>query len=249
MSGWIARGLRRGILTTRYPDGPFEMPERYRGRLCVRQGASRDDCARGAEACLSRAIVLGEEASHVRIERCFQCGECRRRAPDAFDLTNDYEVACVEGDVAAVRERLRARLASLGKSIFLRHVDAGSDASCDQELQALFNPFYDVSRLGIFLSAAPRHADVLAVTGVVTRSMADPLLRTYQAMPDPKVVIAVGSAAASGSIFETGPSILGPVDQVIPVDVKVPGAPPPPVAILHGLWVALGRIAAPQAAS
>ena len=100
MSGWIARGLRRGILTTRYPDGLFEMPERYRGRLRVRQDASRDDCARGAEACLSRAIVLGEEASHVRMERCFQCGECRRRAPDAFDLTNDYEVACVDDDVA-----------------------------------------------------------------------------------------------------------------------------------------------------
>jgi Ni,Fe-hydrogenase III small subunit len=154
-------------------------------------------------------------------------------------MTNEHELALLPPDLATTQERLARRAAALGKSVFMRHVDAGSDFSCDQEVQALFNPFYDLNRLGIFLTATPRHADLLLVTGAVTAAMAHPLARAFAAMPEPKLVIAVGTAASSGSIY--GDDVASPVDRVLPVDVKVPGAPPPPVSIMHGIWVALGR--------
>ena len=155
-------------------------------------------------------------------------------------MTNEYELALMPPDLATTQERLARRAAALGRSIFVRHVDAGSDFSCDQEVHALFNPFYDLNRLGIFLTATPRHADLLLVTGAVTFAMRQPLLRTFEAMPEPKLVVAVGTAAASGSIYGSD-AVAGPVDRILPVDVKVPGAPPAPLSIMHGIWVALGR--------
>lgn len=243
MSNWIARGLRRGILTTPYPNRPETMPEQYRGRVLLAADAPAGALERAAGACLSRAIEL-DEGARVNVARCFQCGECARVAPEAARFTNDFELALVAGDPDDVRRRLRDRVRALGRSIMIRHVDAGSDASCDQEVQALFNPFYDVNRLGVFLTPTPRHADVLLVTGVVTRAMAEPLRATYDAMPEPRLVLAVGSAAASGSIFTGSADVVGPVDRVVPVDVIVPGAPPGPLSIIHGLWVALGRATA-----
>lgn len=243
MSNWVARGLRRGIQTTRYPYAIDAMPERYRGRADIIDSSSPDSLAHGAEVCLSGAIVVDDSEARLLMSRCFQCGACARVAPDAFALSPQFEVAVVDAQVSDVAERLERRVRSLGRSIMLRHVDAGSDASCEQEIQALFNPFYDINRLGLFLTASPRHADMLLVTGVVTTAMAEPLRRTYRAMGDPRVVVAVGTAASSGSIF-TGPDIVGPVYRVVPVDVRIPGAPPSPLSIIHGLWVALGRIEA-----
>lgn len=237
---WLVRGLRRGVLTTRYPHGPDEMPDGWRGIARVVDGAPVTAYERGASACLSKAIRVVDGRASVLAQRCFQCGECARVAPAAFSMINDYELTVLAWDPHGTRERLARRTADLGRSVFVRHVDAGSDASCDQEVQALFNPFYDVNRLGIFLTATPRHADLLLVTGAVTTAMAEPLRRAYDAMPDPKVVVAVGSAAASGTIYDSR-EVVGSVDRVLPVDAKVPGAPPPPLAILHGIWVALGR--------
>ena len=247
MSTWIARGLHRGIRTTRYPGAQAEMPQEYRGRVHITEHASQAALQHAADACLSRAIELSAGSARVRTSRCFQCGECARRAPEAVRITSDFELAIVEGDPETVRRRLRDQVRSLGRSVMIRHVDAGSDASCEQEVQALFNPFYDVNRLGLFLTATPRHADLLLVTGVVTHAMAEPLRQTYEAMPEPRVVLAVGSAAASGSIFDLQ-DVVGPVDRVIPVDVRIPGAPPPPLAIIHGLWVGLGHASAHFAA-
>jgi Ni,Fe-hydrogenase III small subunit len=248
VSNWLARGLRRGILTTRYPYAPEEMPQRYRGRVRLVEEASAITLERAARVCLSHAIEVGTgAASRVRMSRCFQCGACARETPDAIRISNDFEVAISQGDAATVRAQLRERTRALGRSVMIRHVDAGSDASCEQEIQALFNPFYDINRLGFFLTATPRHADLLLVTGVVTHAMAGPLRETYDAMPDPRIVVAVGSAACSGSIFAES-DVVGPVERVLPVDVKIPGAPPPPLAIIHGLWVALAHTTAHLAA-
>lgn len=240
MSNWIARGLRRGILTTRYPHAVDAMPPRYRGSAEIIDGAPAMSLATGAEACLSRAIQPDGHGPQLLMSRCFQCGACARVAPDAFVLSPRFDVAIVDGHVDDVRTQLAARVRSLGRSVMIRHVDAGSDASCEQEVAALFNPFYDINRLGLFLTATPRHADVLLVSGVVTHAMAEPLLRAFQAMPNPRVVVAVGTAASSGSIF-TGPDIVGPAGRIVPVDVEIPGAPPSPLSIIHGLWVALGK--------
>jgi Ni,Fe-hydrogenase III small subunit/ferredoxin len=237
---WIWRALRRGILTTRYPNGPAEMPDGWRGVARAVAGAPKASYERGAAACLSRAIDPVGDGAVVHAERCFQCGQCAIVAPDAFVMTNEYELALMPPDLAVTQTRLARRAAAFGKSIFVRHVDAGSDFSCDQEVQALFNPFYDLNRLGIFLTATPRHADLLLVTGAVTVAMRQPLQRTFAAMPEPKLVVAVGTAASSGSIYGDD-ALACAVDRVLPVDVKVPGAPPPPLSIMHGIWVALGR--------
>lgn len=242
---WILRALRRGVLTTRYPNGPAQMPDGWRGVARALPGRPAASYERGAAACLSHAIEPRGAGAVVFADRCFQCGQCAIVAPDAFVMSNEYELAHA-ADPTFTREHLARRAAAFGRSVFVRHVDAGSDYACDQEVQALFNPFYDLNRLGIFLTASPRHADILLVTGAVTRAMEEPLQRTYAAMPAPKLVVAVGSAASSGSIYASD-AIVGPVDRIMPVDVKVPGAPPPPLSILHGIWVALGRVAAVRA--
>ena len=248
MSNWLARGLRRGILTTRYPYAPDEMPERYRGRVRIVEGAPAETVDRAAKVCISNAFELREDPPRVRMSRCFQCGECARVAPSAIAITNDFELAISNGDATELRKRLHDRIRSLGRSVMIRHVDAGSDASCEQEVQALFNPFYDINRLGFFLTATPRHADLLLVTGVVTRAMAGPLREAYDAMPDPRVVVAVGSAACSGTIFAEDDDVIGPVERILPVDVKIAGAPPSPLSIINGLWVALAHATAHLAA-
>jgi Ni,Fe-hydrogenase III small subunit len=130
----------------------------------------------------------------------------------------------------------------LGRSLHLRHLDAGSCNACDWELAALLNPVYDVRRLGIDFVASPRHADGVVVTGSVTRNLETAVRRTLEAMPDPRVVIAVGACAASGGIVGESYASAGGVDRVLPVDVYIPGCPPRPEAIIFGILVAVGRL-------
>ena len=245
---WIAYGVRGGILSTRYPLKPDAMPTTYRGAVVTR-AASLPDQQKAERICLSDAIAVGGDAARIDGLRCFQCGECTRRLPEAFAMSNRFDLAEVPGEPERVRAALRARTRRWGRSVHLRHVDAGSDGSEEQELQAIFNPFYDANRLGIFLTATPRHADVLVVSGVVAKPMVEALLRAYEAMPAPKVVVALGTSACSGSIFSRSDAVVGPVSAVLPVDVFVPGAPPAPLTILHGLWVALGQAKAKGGAS
>jgi Ni,Fe-hydrogenase III small subunit len=135
----------------------------------------------------------------------------------------------------------------LGRSLHLRHLDAGSCNACDWELAALLNPVYDVRRLGIDFVASPRHADGVVVTGPVTRNLETAVRRTVEAIPEPRVVIAVGACAASGGIVGESYASAGGVDKVLPVDVYIPGCPPRPEAIIFGILVALGRLDARRA--
>ncbi len=134
----------------------------------------------------------------------------------------------------------------LGRSLHLRHLDAGSCNACDWELSALLNPMYDVRRLGIDFVASPRHADGVVVTGSVTRNLETAVRRTVEAIPEPRIVIAVGACAASGGIVGEGYASAGGVDRVLPVDVYIPGCPPRPEAIIFGILLALGRLDARQ---
>jgi Ni,Fe-hydrogenase III small subunit len=133
----------------------------------------------------------------------------------------------------------RAARARLGRSLSIRHVDAGSCNGCELELHALSNAFYDLERLGLRFVASPRHADVLTVTGPVTRNMREALLRTYDAMPDPKWVVAIGGCARDGGVFAGSYAIVGGVHDIIPVDLHVNGCPPSPTALLKGLLALL----------
>lgn len=123
---------------------------------------------------------------------------------------------------------------ALSRSILIRHLDTGSCNAEETELLALSSPYYDITRYGIDFTASPRHADVLAVTGPVTRHLKVAMERTYQAMPNPKVVVAIGDGACCGNPYDKTYACLGPVDQFLPVDVYIPGDPPSPREILEG---------------
>ena len=136
--------------------------------------------------------------------------------------------------------RIEARILSiLGRALVIRHVDAGSCNGCELELHALNNPYYNLEGLGIRFAASPRHADMLLVTGPVSRNMEGALRIAYKAMPEPKLVVAVGDCGRDGGIFGEGYATCGGVSKVIPVDVTIPGCPPPPAAVLQGILTAI----------
>jgi Ni,Fe-hydrogenase III small subunit len=145
-------------------------------------------------------------------------------------------------DEMRVAEHLQAEiLRILGRALAIRQVDAGSCNGCELEIHALANPYYNIEGLGIRFVASPRHADMLLVTGPVSRHMAIALKRTYDATPDPKLVVAVGDCGCTGGIFGESYATLGRVGNVIPVDVEIPGCPPTPTALLQGILAALKK--------
>jgi Ni,Fe-hydrogenase III small subunit len=137
-----------------------------------------------------------------------------------------------------IDERARKRF---GRSLHIREVDAGSCNGCELEIGALNNPYYDLERFGMHFVASPRHADCLLVTGPVTRNMADPLKRTYEATPHPKIVVAIGDCAHDCGVFAQGYAVVGPVSAILPVDSVVHGCPPAPQQILRGILAALEK--------
>jgi Ni,Fe-hydrogenase III small subunit len=253
MLRWIARGLSGGRVTTRYPREEEPVPERFRGRVEVLDAVGAG--AELASVCPTGAISV-DSSGGVSLDRgrCILCGECVRAAPGRFAFQACHETAARtraglvvperDGDGDPPRRALADAAAALRRSIHVRHIDCGSDGCEEWEIQALWNPYYDIQRLGFFLTAYPRHADVLLVTGGVTHPMRRPLERTWQVMPEPKALVAVGTDACSGGLAGESELVAGGVDRVLPVDVYVPGSPPSPIAIMHGLLLAVGLLAA-----
>lgn len=256
MLKWIPRALRRGRVTTDYPARAEPAPRGYRGRVEVAEGGVGD--AATAAVCPTGAIAVGADG-RLRLDRgrCILCGACVEAhperfafaaGPDAYETAARTRGALVVGDGAGggaaepLREALGAQVRALQRSIHVRHVDAGSDGAEEWEIAALTNPHYDIQRLGLYFTASPRHADVLLVSGGVTGPMREPLLRAWEAMPGPKSVVAAGTDACSGGLSEAGGETMGGVDRLLPVDVYVPGSPPAPIALLHGLLLAIGSI-------
>ena len=252
--------LRTGVVTTRYPAQKAAPPERFRGAPRVRAGASFDALP-PPSVCPSGAIDATGQYS-IDLARCIFCGRCADGSPpSALELGRELELSArrreslvvryerdAEGKAASLpvprAEAVAAAIRkTLGRSLHLRHLDSGSCNACDWELTALLNPVYDVRRLGIDFVASPRHADGVVVTGPVTRNLELAVKRTYEAMPDPRLVIAVGACACSGGIVGKSYASAGGVGEVLPVDVFVPGCPPRPEAIIFGILAALGRVA------
>src|SRR5512133_3926537 len=167
----------------------------------------------------------------------------RRPLTEAAPVKDDKMLA----ELAASLERAARR--RLGRSLSIREVDAGSCNGCELEIHALNNAFYDLERFGLHFVASPRHADVLLVTGPVTRNMREALERTYNATPDPKWVVAVGDCALDGGIFSGSYGVVGGVSAVVPVDLHIRGCPPSPTALLKGLIALLERVDAGAATS
>src|SRR5882757_4417125 len=148
--------------------------------------------------------------------------------------------APTDPELAALAAKIKsATSARLGRSLAIRHVDAGSCNACELEIHALSNALYDIERFGFKFVASPRHADVLLVTGPVTRNMREALQRTYAATPDPKWVVAVGDCAVDGGVFSGSYAVVGAVEKVIPVDLHIRGCPPRPIQLLRGLLALL----------
>jgi Ni,Fe-hydrogenase III small subunit len=157
----------------------------------------------------------------------------RRPLTEAAPATDEEMLAELGGSVE------RAARRRLGRSLSIREVDAGSCNGCELEIHALNNAFYDLERFGLHFVASPRHADVLLVTGPVTRNMREALERTYHATPDPKWVVAVGDCAVGGGIFSGSYAVIGGVSGVVPVDLHIRGCPPDPIQLLKGLLALL----------
>jgi Ni,Fe-hydrogenase III small subunit/formate hydrogenlyase subunit 6/NADH:ubiquinone oxidoreductase subunit I len=200
-------------------------------------------CRECIHACPEQAVTAGSAFDLVAYTR----EQLTRRA--AFDVdpasgraTFRAEETLPGPSLAQSAETLAARIRGrFGRSLHVRQVDAGSCNGCELEIAATANPVFDLERFGIHFVASPRHADLLLVTGPVTRNMEVALRRTLEATPEPRVVVAVGACGCSGGIFGEGTyAALGGVDRVVPVDVYIPGCPPPPQAILAGLFVAMG---------
>ena len=227
MSRWVLTGLRTGIVSTGYPRRDEHAPGVTPGRP---RGGEVADPAQVAARCPTGAISAAGDGVVIDRRRCVHCSACRGDV--AWEET--YEWATVTDAGKKFTRPFRGSL-----HVFV--VDAGSCGACLSEVRKLNNPYYNMHRLGFFITPTPRNADLMLVLGPVTAHMRRALRVAYDAMPEPKRVIAVGTCAASGGVF--GPSFAadGGAAGTVPVDVVIPGCPPPPLAVLHGLLVAAGR--------
>jgi Ni,Fe-hydrogenase III small subunit/ferredoxin len=253
---WIPRGLREGIVTSRYPRRPDGYADGFSGTLLVRADADHsvgvDDAI---AACPTQAITRLDGQVRLDRGRCILCGRCAALDPATFTLDAGFEVSTIDREtlvvpesdendeaLATARRELHQRVRALRRSIHVRHVDAGSDGSEEWEVAALTNPIYDVQRLGIYFTASPKHADVLLVTGAGAAGMIEALRQTYEVMPEPKIVIAAGTDAISGGLVGIGYATAGGIADTVPVDVFVPGSPPTPFGLLHGILIGVGLL-------
>jgi len=201
-------------------------------------------CGRCAEDPWAGAITMGREfelAARTRSDLSIEVVADDACVPAAGPVLGAAAGPLPNSDAEAARACSEIHRV-LGRSLHLRHLDAGSCNACDWELATLLNPVYDVRRLGIDFVASPRHADGVMVTGAVTRNLETAVRRTIEAIPEPRIVIAVGACAASGGIAGESYASAGGIDKVLPVDVYIPGCPPRPQAIIFGILVALGRL-------
>lgn len=255
---WVLRGLRDGVVTSRWPRRPDEYFDTFRASIRVSESSYPLSPEEALRLCPAEAVDASAGMVQVDRGRCVLCGHCVIARPDVFSWQGGAGTAALSRAqlvvpaladtnqaVEGIRRELADRVRRLRRSVHIRHVDTGSDGSDEWEVQALLNPVYDIHRLGIFFTASPRHADILLVTGIGTAGMVAPLLRTREAMPDPVVVIAAGSDAVSGSLLGPGYTAGRGVNAILPVDVWVPGAPASPFSLMHGILLALGRIPGP----
>ena len=243
MMNLLHKIITTGTVTEGYDKSP--VPDRFRGELAVTGNMNCSQCHECEKACPGRAISILDGNFAVNNRACLFCGRCVEVCErQNLRHTNRYKLAELQGQLAETAgEQLRRQIRKkLGRSLHIRHVDVGSCNACDFEMVALNNPIYDIQQYGIDFVASPRHADLLMVTGVVTRNLSQALQMTYEAAATPKLVMAVGACAAGGQTFSKTYAIRGGADVLVPVDVYVPGCPPRPQALLYGLLLAVGRL-------
>jgi Ni,Fe-hydrogenase III small subunit/ferredoxin len=251
----IRERLQQGRRTVAYPAGdPPVLPDRFRGMPVLDESKCPEGCRACTLACPTDAVARDEKGLRLDLGRCLFCTDCTQACPTgAIHYTQDHRLAVSSREDLIVRSRQEMRLAQplkremlrlFGRSLKLRQVSAGGDNSAEADLNVLGTVVFDMGRFGIQFVASPRHADGLVITGPVTQNMKLALQKTYEAVPPPKIIIAVGACAISGGIFRGHPEVNNGVEGILPVDLYIPGNPPHPLTILDGLLRLLGRLEA-----
>jgi Ni,Fe-hydrogenase III small subunit len=252
MLSFLLTRWAQGTRTSEFPTGAPDFPERFRGRPVRDPSRCRDDCEACREALPSSLLTTGPDGrAALDLGACLFSPEEAAACPTAaISYSNDHRLAArgredfvtASGALPAV-EALEIRTRKLfGRSLRLRSVAAGSCNGCEAELVALGNVVFDMARFGVQFVASPRHADGMVITGAVSRNMLDAVYRTFEAIPEPRLVIAVGACAINGGPFRDSPEVVNGVPADVPVDLWIAGCPPHPVTVLDGLLRLLGRL-------
>lgn len=243
--------VRQKHRTTNYPAEPAVLPELFRGYPRLDPALCPPGCTVCTDVCPVDAVYHANGLA-VDMGKCLFCPECERACPTgALTFMRDEKLAASEREDLVVREGEERRLAHamgkellslFGRSFKLRMVSAGGCAACEADTNVLSTIGWDLGRFGVQFVASPRHADGIYVTGPVTENMRTALLKTWDAIPLPKIVIAAGACAIDGGPYHGLPQVHNGVDKFLPVDLYIPGCPPHPLTILDGLLRLLGRV-------
>ncbi len=244
--------MKQGRRTMKYPAGPAPaLPERFRGRPLLDARLCPAGCRACSEICPVGAI--DPESKSLDMGRCLFCTDCAGVcAAGALSFSKDYRLAARERSDLVLRAgaaelkltcELGRRMKKLfGRSLKLRQVSAGGCNACEADVNVLGTIGWDLGRFGIQFVASPRHADGILVTGPVSRNMELALMKTWKAVPEPRIAIATGACAIAGGPYRGHAEVVGSVDSLIPVDLFIPGCPPHPLTILDGLLRLLGKL-------
>ena len=243
MFNTLKNRFEQGYRTCAYPKEIPAVFPRYRGKPVINTEVSPDTVLDCANACPQDAIDVDRRT--IDMGRCIFCGTCEQVSQKEFvSFSNDFEIAtsCRQdlltgnGDLPSLAQHAKQHFKKLfGRSLQLRQVSAAGCNACEADLNVLATPFFDLSRFGINFVASPRHADGIVVTGPVSKNMKTALIKTFEAIPEPKVVIAVGSCAISGGPFWGSPEVGDGLETILPVDLFIPGCPAHPLSNLHAL--------------